>query len=173
MSIRKVIVPGFGALVLAASLAAAACGGGSSYSSTLPATAAPTASPAGVISPANAPTNTPAPAAAATVNAVANPTVNGTILVDSAGMTLYTFGNDTAGVSACTGGCATAWPPLSPGAGSPTAGAGVTGTLGTITRSDGSKQVTYNGMPLYGWQQDQKPGDVTGDGVNNFHVATP
>jgi len=61
------------------------------------------------------------------------------------------------------------WPP----GGTLTGGSGVTGTLATISRADGSKQVTYNGMPLYTFQQDAKPGDATGDGVNSFHVVTP
>jgi predicted lipoprotein with Yx(FWY)xxD motif len=49
----------------------------------------------------------------------------------------------------------------------------VTGTFGTLTRADGSIQVTYNGLPLYGWQGDTKAGDVTGHGVNGFSVAKP
>jgi predicted lipoprotein with Yx(FWY)xxD motif len=88
-------------------------------------------------------------------------------------MTLYTYGKDTSGTSACSGACAANWPPLAPGAGSPTAGSGVSGTLATITRADGTMQVTYNGLPLYNWVGDQQPGDVTGDGVENFHVAVP
>jgi predicted lipoprotein with Yx(FWY)xxD motif len=107
------------------------------------------------------------------VATAANQTLGKTILVDSAGMTLYTYGQDTPGESACSGGCASDWPPLGPGAGSPIAGTGVTGTIATLTRSNGTKQVTYNGLPLYGWEQDQKPGDVTGDGVGGFHVALP
>jgi predicted lipoprotein with Yx(FWY)xxD motif len=160
---RKLLVPGITVLVLALSLVAAACGGSSSYSSTQPPTSAPRAT-----ADAGAP-----PTTSATVSAATNAKLNKTILVDSAGMTLYTYGNDTSEMSACNGGCASEWPPLAAGAESPTGGPGVTGTLGTITRSDGTKQVTYNGMPLYGWEQDQQPGDVTGDGLEGFHVAVP
>jgi predicted lipoprotein with Yx(FWY)xxD motif len=73
----------------------------------------------------------------------------GSILVNSKGHTLYLFKADVAGTSACSGGCAVAWPPL-PATGKPTAGSGLTGSqLGTITRSDGTRQVTYYGHPLY------------------------
>ncbi len=87
-------------------------------------------------------------------------------LVDGAGMTLYLFTNDTEGVSNCTGDCLTNWPPLRVAEGEePTAGEGVTGELAVIERSDGGRQVTYNGMPLYYWQADQAPGDTTGHEV--------
>ena len=89
----------------------------------------------------------------------------GTILVAaSSNHTVYTFDSDTPGVSKCSGGCATTWPPLTVPAGTtPTAGPGVTGQLGTITRSDGSLQVTYKGMPLYFFHSDAKAGDTMGN----------
>ncbi len=81
-------------------------------------------------------------------------------------MTLYTFTKDVkdSGISTCTGGCLTAWPALTVPVGStPTGGAGVTGKLGTITRTDnGALQVTYNGLPLYFFHNDVKPGDTLG-----------
>ena len=90
----------------------------------------------------------------------------GDILTDSKGMTLYQFAKDQANVSNCSGGCATAWPPLVVAKGqAPTAGDGVTGKLDVITRQDGSLQVTYNGLPLYFFASDSKPGDTTGQGV--------
>ena len=95
----------------------------------------------------------------------------GTVLTGPNGLTLYTHTGDSATSSTCTGGCATAWPPLAT-SGQPTAGAGVTGKLGTLTRADGTTQVTYNGLPLYYWQGDTKPGDVTGNAVDGFAVAT-
>jgi predicted lipoprotein with Yx(FWY)xxD motif len=99
---------------------------------------------------------------------------SGPILTGASGLTLYTHTGDSATVSTCTGGCATAWPPLTvTSGGQPTAASGVTGTLGTLKRDDGSMQVTYNGLPLYFWMTDKKPGDVTGDGVNGFSIATP
>lgn len=99
---------------------------------------------------------------------------SGPILTGANGLTLYTHTGDSATVSTCTGGCATAWPPLTAAIGGhPTAASGVTGTLGTLARPDGSIQVTYNGKPLYFWMNDAKPGDVTGDGVNGFSIATP
>ena len=88
----------------------------------------------------------------------------GDFLVDAKGMTLYMYTKDTAGVSNCTADCLKAWPPLV-ATGDLVAGAGVTGKLGTITRADGTKQVTYNDMPLYYWASDMKAGDMTGQGV--------
>jgi predicted lipoprotein with Yx(FWY)xxD motif len=95
----------------------------------------------------------------------------GTYLTGPNGMALYTHAGDSATSSTCSGGCATAWPPLAT-TGQPTAGTGVTGQLGTLTRADGTMQVTYGGLPLYYWQGDTKVGDVTGNGVNGFSVAT-
>ncbi len=92
----------------------------------------------------------------------------GNILTDSAGMTLYVFSKDTPGVSNCTGTCAQNWPPLTIAAGAPPfAGTGVTGQMGVIQRSDGTYQVTYNGLPLYRFAKDMQPGDTNGQGMLN------
>ena len=85
------------------------------------------------------------------------------VLVDSNGMTLYWFVPDTSTKSNCSGQCATYWPPVK---GPLTAGSGVTGTLGTITRSDGTTQATYDGHPLYTYIGDKSPGQNTGNGKN-------
>ena len=95
----------------------------------------------------------------------------GTVLTGPNGMTLYTHAGDTASTSSCTGSCATAWPPLETD-GQPTAQADLTGQLGTLTRPDGTTQVTYRGLPLYYWQGDTKAGDVTGEGIDGFSIAT-
>ena len=95
----------------------------------------------------------------------------GTVLTGPNGMTLYTHAGDSATSSTCTGQCATAWPPLTT-TGQVPAGIGVTGELGTLTRADGTTQVSYGGQPLYYWQGDTKAGDVTGNGVDRFSVAT-
>ena len=97
----------------------------------------------------------------------------GTILTDAAGRTLYTFTKDQSGVSNCYDTCATYWPPLMSDA-APTAQAGFNGNFGTTTRTDGSHQVTYNGMPLYYFIADSKPGDVHGYAKNGvwFTVAS-
>jgi predicted lipoprotein with Yx(FWY)xxD motif len=95
----------------------------------------------------------------------------GSILVDSKGHTLYLFKGDSGTSSACSGACATAWPPLL-STGKPTAGTGLTASkLGTITRSDGNHQVTYNGHPLYTFVKDTKPGQTNGQGVTAFGAA--
>ena len=95
----------------------------------------------------------------------------GSILVDSNGRTLYLFKADVGMQSACTDACATKWPPLL-ATGKPTTGAGLTTSrLATITRSDGARQITYNGHPLYLFVKDQKPGDVKGQGVIAFGAA--
>ncbi|MDD5112160.1 MAG: hypothetical protein PHG85_06415 [Candidatus Altiarchaeota archaeon] len=85
-------------------------------------------------------------------------------LADSNGMTLYIFTKDEPGKSNCYGQCAASWPPLLT-EGSPLAGSDITGRLGVVERTDGTKQVSYNGMPLYYWVNDKAPGDTTGQGV--------
>jgi predicted lipoprotein with Yx(FWY)xxD motif len=109
------------------------------------------------------------PVAAASTQAVAGRVIgsHGTLMVAASnGMTLYTFTKDVAGsgTSACTGACLTNWPALTIAAGdTPTGDSTVTGTLGTIVRADtGATQVTYNGLPLYFFAKDTKPGDTNG-----------
>ena len=141
------------ALVVSAALLLAACGGtstGTAATASLSASATPTPSPT---------------AGAAPVVVAQSVGTMGTILVAASNNhTVYTFDSDTPGVSKCSGGCATTWPPLTVPAGTtPTAGPGVTGQLGTITRSDGSLQVTYKGMPLYFFHSDAKAGDTMGN----------
>jgi predicted lipoprotein with Yx(FWY)xxD motif len=92
----------------------------------------------------------------------------GNILVDSRGRTLYEFQKDSGTSSACSGACAQAWPPLR-AKGKPTVGAGAKASLvGTAARSDGGRQVTYNGHPLYIYSGDQKAGDTRGQGSSAF-----
>jgi predicted lipoprotein with Yx(FWY)xxD motif len=104
-----------------------------------------------------------------------HPTINvrregslGKVLVDSSGRTLYLFGRDRGGRSACSGACARNWPPAVV-SGKPTAGSGVKASkLGTTKRSDGRRQVTYNGHPLYRFKGDTKAGQANGEGLTAF-----
>jgi predicted lipoprotein with Yx(FWY)xxD motif len=97
----------------------------------------------------------------------------GTFLTDQAGRTLYMYTKDDVGISNCYQGCATAWPPLMTQS-DPVLPADLPGAIGTTTRTDGGVQVTYNGMPLYYWAQDQKPGDTTGQNVGGvWFVVNP
>ncbi|MBI3748805.1 MAG: hypothetical protein HY262_08170 [Chloroflexi bacterium] len=122
-------------------------------------------------SPASAGQPTAATSAGATIGTATSSSF-GTILTGPDGKTLYTYSGDSSGMSTCTGGCASSWPPVTvPPGRQPVAGAGVTGTLSTLARADGTTQVAYDGLPLYAWQGDAKPGDVTGDGVDGFSVA--
>jgi len=143
----------WGAAGLAAfALTVSACGSSGSSSATTANTPA-----AGGNSSSSAP-------AAAGGNTVTAKTIGSQqVLVDSQGMTLYWFAIDTPSKSNCSGSCATYWPPVT---GPVTAGSGVTGTLGTITRSDGTKQATYLGHPLYTYIGDKGPGQNKGNGLN-------
>jgi len=93
------------------------------------------------------------------------------MFVNSAGMTLYTFDRDTpnSGKSVCNGQCIALWPALA-AADNATA----SGDWTVVTRDDGKKQWAYKGRPLYTWVKDTKPGDKTGDNVNNvWKIARP
>jgi predicted lipoprotein with Yx(FWY)xxD motif len=138
-----------GAFAGIAVVALAACGSSGSSSSSKPTKAPSTSAPA---SPAAVKTSTNAKL--------------GTILVDSAGKTVYTLTNGATAV-ACTGQCLTFWPPVMAPAGSSTVTvAGVTG-LGTVAATGGN-QVTYTSLPLYTFANDQAPGDANGEGVSSF-----
>ena len=96
---------------------------------------------------------------------------SGGMLTGANGMTLYTFDKDVAGSgkSVCNGPCATNWPPLF-AADSDAA----TGDYAIVVRDDGKKQWAFKGKPLYFWVKDQKPGDTSGNGVNQvWRTATP
>ena len=135
--------------------------GPSSADSAAPSAAAPSAaaSPAPVAA-------TPSTAPADTVTSKSGPL--GKILLDNKGRTIYVFDADKSTKSTCTGSCAAAWPPLVV-KGKPKAGSGVKADmLDMSTRSDGGKQVTYNGHPLYLYSADKKPGDTNGQGLDQF-----
>ena len=94
---------------------------------------------------------------------------DGGVFVDEKGMTLYTYDRDAKGKSACNAQCAANWPPLLAAAGAKPAG-----DYTIVVRDDGRSQWAYKGKPLYLWVKDQKPGERTGDGVNNvWRVALP
>ena len=108
------------------------------------------------------PTSTSSPAAV-TAGSLKTATIGGaTVLTNAKGFTLYSFAPDTATKSNCNGTCAQNWPPVK----GPATAAGVTGTFGTIKRSDGSVQATFDGHPLYAFVGDTAPGQAKGNGLN-------
>jgi predicted lipoprotein with Yx(FWY)xxD motif len=119
-------------------------------------------SSAGASSSSSSGSSTSSPAAAA-AGAVKTATIAGaTVLTDSKGFTLYSFAPDTPTASKCNGTCAQNWPPVR----GPVTASGVTGTFGTIKRSDGSVQATFDGHPLYTFVGDTAPGQNKGNGLN-------
>ena len=166
-------------LVIVALVAACSSSGSSpSVASQAPASVAPATQAPASVTPSAAPSAAPSASAAAAGKTVeAKPVgAQGTVLVaGSNGMTVYTFTKDVkdSGKSACSGGCLTTWPALTVAAGAtPAAGTGVTGKLGTITRDDGTLQVTYNGLPLYFFKNDKAPGDANGV-YENWQAVKP
>jgi predicted lipoprotein with Yx(FWY)xxD motif len=107
-------------------------------------------------------TSTSSPAAA-TAGTLKTTTIGGaTVLTNSKGFTLYSFAPDTPTKSNCNGTCAQNWPPVQ----GPATASGVKGTFGTIKRSDGSVQATFDGHPLYTFVGDTAPGQARGNGLN-------
>jgi predicted lipoprotein with Yx(FWY)xxD motif len=119
-------------------------------------------------------TNTGQGDATSVLNVSTSPTL-GSYLVAANGMTLYLFTKDTLNVTNCYDDCAVKWPPYISTDNVPLiGGAGATGTLSTITRKDGAKQITYNGIPLYYWYLDVIPGDTLGQNVGGvWFVVKP
>ena len=156
------------AVAAAAAVAVSACGSPGGGATTAPATVAPaTAAPSTAASGA--------PAAAGVTLALADDATLGSFVTGANGLTLYIFTPDTPTSSACVDQCATNWPPLTVAAASDaTAGTAVTGEIGTITRADGTLQVTLGGHPLYYFANDKAAGDVNGQGLNDkWYAAGP
>ena len=156
--------PAVGVLALTA-IALAACGSSSPSATTAASTNTGNSGTGAAASPGTT-------TAATTVKTASNSQF-GTILVNSAGMALYTYGPNNSGTTnMCTGACLQAWPAVTVPAGTtPTLASGVTGTVATARQADGTLQVTYNGMLLYTFVSDTSPGQVTGNGVAKFSVA--
>jgi predicted lipoprotein with Yx(FWY)xxD motif len=134
----------------AGAVLAAACSSGGGSSSSAPAASGASGSGSG-----------------ATVIATAT-TSAGTVLTDGSGRAVYLWAKDTSGMSACSGACAGAWPPVTTTGTATAAGSAKASDLGTITRSDGTKQVTYDGHPLYYFSGDSGSGTAAGQGNDGF-----
>jgi predicted lipoprotein with Yx(FWY)xxD motif len=152
-----------GAAAAAAVALLAGCGSSSSSSSTAAST--PTQSTAAATTTAATTT-----AAASTGEMVQTKhTKLGTILVAGAKQrTVYLFEADKGTKSTCDGECAQDWPPVTTSGAPTVGGSAVSADLGTTTRSDGTKQVTYKGHPLYFFEDDKATGDTSGEGSTAF-----
>lgn len=153
-----------GAAVLIVALALVGCGGSSSSTTSSSSTKSTTSSslPAPPKPPPNAEEGT-------VFVSLGSVTGLGQVLVDSEGHTLYAFSGDSAKAATCEAACAKAWPPLLVEAGEPQPSNGASAArLGTVTRADGSRQVTYAGHPLYSFSGDKSPGEANGNGSSAF-----
>ena len=175
---RRVTVLSF---IAALALVLAACAPAAATATQAPTVSVPvtgdTETPAATLAPTTAPTSaaTSAPTSAGTTTGTSmsvmtssTGSVSEPFLVDQSGRAIYVYANDTqnSGTSACTGSCATQWPPVTS---TLTAGTGVQSSmLGTITRDDGTTQATYNGWPLYYNAADTGAGSITGQGMEGL-----
>ena len=156
MSPRARLATGVGGAAAVAILAAA-CSSGSSTSSS---PGAATGAPAGASSSASG-------GSGSTVIKTASSS-GGTILTDGSGRAVYVWAKDGNGMSACTGACTGAWPPVMASGTVTASGSAKASDLGSITRSDGTKQVTYDGHALYYYVGDSGSGMASGQGSNSF-----
>ena len=157
VSKRTKLVAGVGGALGAAVVVAACSSGGTSSSA-----AAPAASPAGGSS-----SSAGASSSGGTVITTAKSS-GGTVLASSSGRAVYLWAKDTGDMSNCNGACAGAWPPVTTTGTATASGAAKASDIGTITRSDGTKQVTYDGHPLYYFSGDSGPGTASGQGSDAF-----
>ena len=154
-----------GVPLAAALLAAAACGSSASSSSAASGGAAASSSGNGYGSG----TSSSAPAAAGAAAVIGTRTGSaGAFLVNGSGRTVYMFAKDSTNQSACSGACASAWPPVTTTGAATVSGGAKASDLSTITRADGTKQVTYDGHALYYFAGDSSAGQTNGQGVDGF-----
>jgi predicted lipoprotein with Yx(FWY)xxD motif len=156
----------FGALAVVGALVLAACGGSGSSNSGTSSSSGASSTPIYGAAPPSTSNTSNASGAASTVSTKTSSL--GTFLVDAKGRTLYLWDADTGSMSTCTGACAQAWPPLTTTGTPKASGAVKASLLGTTKRSDGSREVTYAGHPLYTFAGDTQPGQTTGEGSNGF-----
>ena len=154
---RTKLFVGVGGAVAAAATVAACSSAASSTA------AAPAASPAGASS-----SSTGAGASAGGTVITTAKSSAGTVLTNGSGKAVYLWAKDTGDMSNCTGACAGAWPPVTTTGTATAAGSAKASDIGTITRSDGTKQVTYDGHPLYYFAGDSGPGTASGQGSDGF-----
>lgn len=145
----------FGVPLAAATLLAAACSSGTSSSSSAPTTGQSASTPGS------------AAATSSTVIATASSSA-GPVLINGSGQAVYLWAKDGKDMSDCTAACASAWPPVPANGKVTAAGSAMSSGLGTITRADGTKQVTYDGHPLYYFAGDSGAGQANGQGSDNF-----
>jgi predicted lipoprotein with Yx(FWY)xxD motif len=155
--LARVPMPARLGALLAVGLLAAACGSSGTTSSSTPATSAPAAGSSGT-----------ATAAAAALVITTKSGSAGSYLTDGSGRAIYLWVKDGMNKSNCSGACASAWPPVSASGSVTASGGALSKDLGTITRSDGSKQVTYDGHPLYYYAGDTGAGQTNGQGSDGF-----
>jgi len=158
---RTKMIAGVGG-ALAAAATVAACSSGGSTSAAAPAAAPTSASPAGASSPSAG-----AASSGGTVITTAKSSA-GTVLTNGSGQAVYVWAKDTGDMSNCNGACAGAWPPVTTTGTATASGGAKASDIGTITRSDGTKQVTYDGHPLYYFSGDSGPGTASGQGSDGF-----
>jgi predicted lipoprotein with Yx(FWY)xxD motif len=166
MKIKRMPAParvaaGVGGAVGAA-LLVAACSSGSSSTGAAPASSSPAG---GSSSSAAAPAGSASGSGSAVITTASSS--GGTFLTDG-GRAVYLWAKDGTGMSACSGACAGAWPPVTTSGSVTASGAAKASDLGTITRSDGTRQVTYDGHPLYFFAGDSSAGMASGQGSDSF-----
>jgi len=148
---------------------AAACGGSGAVATQTPAPLATASVPTSAASGA-----APSAATGSASLMVKTDAKLGSIVTDQNGKTLYLFTPDTTSTPTCNGACAGSWPPFVVTGAAPTAGTGVTGTIATSPRQDGSTQVTLSGHPLYYFAGDSAAGQTNGQGLNGkWFVVSP
>ena len=166
VSKRAKLAAGVGG-ALGAAVVVAACSSAASTTSSAAAPAAP-ASPAASASPAGGSSSSAgASSSGGTVITTAKSSA-GTVLTNGSGRAVYLWVKDTGDMSNCNGACAGAWPPVTTTSTATASGSAKASDIGTITRSDGTKQVTYDGHPLYYFSGDSGAGTATGQGSDGF-----
>jgi predicted lipoprotein with Yx(FWY)xxD motif len=160
---------GIGLLGLVAlAIALAGCGGSSKPSSEAESGKGKGGGIYGSSSPTTTTTTSAAAGGAAMVTVKSNPTLGSILAAGPKKLTVYMFKADHGGKSSCYGACESAWPPVITTGTPKGAGGVVAAKLGTTTRSNGTKQVTYAGLPLYYYTPDSTEADITGQGVTSF-----